>query len=353
MNNLEIWNSHATPPPYAIKKITGGNLAGFSDINPVWRIEALTDIFGPVGIGWTTKNVKYWTNEINNEILCFCSLELIYFLDGKWSEPVHGIGGSELAVMVNKKDYNSGKYSKVLKLNDEAYKMAETDALSVACKKIGIANQIYFTHPTKYTKNNFAEIPEDTKEAIKKKSEQAEKKEQVNISQKTREEYIKPLPEPVKKEARKIQPEESITQQQEQKKEDNKEQIEKKSPPDQEAKQEIKVNNPFEMNTIESYAFFDIMRTIGPEKTGKALNKICATIKEDALKATEGAWNWKGSEYSRKRLHAFRNENKILDSVYRMALAKHGIGSSTECKSLGMVDAIIKDLEEIVRKDHA
>ena len=54
-DNLEIYNSIRNVPQEAQKPIEGGRLKGKTDINPMWRIKALTEQFGPVGIGGSTK----------------------------------------------------------------------------------------------------------------------------------------------------------------------------------------------------------------------------------------------------------------------------------------------------------
>ena len=54
----------------------------------------------------------------------------------------------------SKTDYETKQKSKVLYMSDEAYKMAETDALSVAMKQIGVAADIYMGmfNGSKYTR---------------------------------------------------------------------------------------------------------------------------------------------------------------------------------------------------------
>ena len=51
MDKLEIYNKLKSVPEEAKKKITGGRLSGMTDIKPMWRIEKLTETFGPCGIG--------------------------------------------------------------------------------------------------------------------------------------------------------------------------------------------------------------------------------------------------------------------------------------------------------------
>ena len=50
--NLAIYEKARLVPESAIKPITSGRLKGKSDINPVYRIKRMTEIFGPCGFGW-------------------------------------------------------------------------------------------------------------------------------------------------------------------------------------------------------------------------------------------------------------------------------------------------------------
>jgi hypothetical protein len=140
--NMEIWDRLKTPPEDALKTITGGRLKGMSDINPQWRYESITGVFGPCGIGWKHTIDKLWTEVVGQEILAFALVSFYYKNCDVWSEPLHGIGGSKLLTMEK-----AGLVS-----NDEGYKMAVTDALSVALKMIGVAADIYRGHhDTKYS----------------------------------------------------------------------------------------------------------------------------------------------------------------------------------------------------------
>jgi hypothetical protein len=46
MENLYIYNKVAEVPKNAQKLIGAGRLKGMTDINPMWRIKALTEQFG-------------------------------------------------------------------------------------------------------------------------------------------------------------------------------------------------------------------------------------------------------------------------------------------------------------------
>lgn len=145
-NNLYIYESSRVCPAEALKTIQAGKLKGKSDINPMWRIKQLTTLFGPCGVGWKTFDETFWTTPgANGEVIAWCSLKLSYWEEklgwNDWSEPVFGIGGSMLV------DTQKG----VLTSNDEAYKMAYTDAISVACKALGFAADVYWEKDrTKY-----------------------------------------------------------------------------------------------------------------------------------------------------------------------------------------------------------
>lgn len=145
MANLDLYNSWRAVPKEAQKTINGGNLNGKTDINPQWRIRVLTETFGPVGFGWYTNILEHWSDETNidGKVECSAWVRVALFVkyNGEWSQPIEGIGGSKYA--------GKGRGSE---LNDEAFKMAETDAISVACKKLGIGADIYWDKDnTKYT----------------------------------------------------------------------------------------------------------------------------------------------------------------------------------------------------------
>ncbi len=63
-DNLQIWNAVKQTPSNFLKKIEFGYLKGKSDINPQWRLMAMTQAFGPVGHGWTYRIVKLWCRSL-------------------------------------------------------------------------------------------------------------------------------------------------------------------------------------------------------------------------------------------------------------------------------------------------
>lgn len=140
--NLIIYEQVRNVPKEAITPIVGGRLKGKSDINPMWRIKTLTELFGPCGYGWRYEIVKMWTEQgTPTEVSAFVQINMYVKYKGEWSEPIVGLGGS---VFVTQE--RSGVY-----VSDECYKMALTDAISVSCKALGIAADVYWDNDrTKY-----------------------------------------------------------------------------------------------------------------------------------------------------------------------------------------------------------
>lgn len=142
MGNLEIYEKVRNVPENAKRKIVGGRLKGMTDINPMWRIKILTEQFGICGIGWRVRIVRTWVDcGVNNEVAAHVEIELFIKVDGAWSEAIPGIGGSKFV----------SKESGGLYTDDDCYKKAYTDALSVACKLLGIGANVYWDKDnTKY-----------------------------------------------------------------------------------------------------------------------------------------------------------------------------------------------------------
>ncbi len=144
--NLSLYNVVRTPPKEALKPIQAGRLKGKTDINPMWRIKVLTEQFGPCGIGW-----KYIIREKrlelspNGEIAAFVDIDLFYKFCGQWSEAVPGTGGNSFVA-----NERNGIHT-----SDECFKMALTDAISVACKALGFAADVYWQEDrSKYDKES-------------------------------------------------------------------------------------------------------------------------------------------------------------------------------------------------------
>jgi hypothetical protein len=133
--NLAIFEQARLVPESAIKPIVNGRLKGKSDINPMFRIKRMTEMFGPCGFGWKYEIVNQWIESHGNEVKCFTQINLYIKMGGEWSDAIPGIGGAAFVSMESKGPY----------VNDECYKMSLTDAMSVAMKALGVAADIYYS----------------------------------------------------------------------------------------------------------------------------------------------------------------------------------------------------------------
>jgi hypothetical protein len=151
-NKLHFYEQLRKVPQEALKPIAAGRLKGKSDINPVWRIKAMTEAFGPCGIGWKYEITKQWQDAYGQEVKAFTNINLYIKVDGEWSEPIPGTGGATIVELGK-----SGAY-----VNDEGFKMSLTDALSVSMKALGVAADVYFAadasksqYETKYEQQSY------------------------------------------------------------------------------------------------------------------------------------------------------------------------------------------------------
>lgn len=129
MKNLEKWHQLARVPVSYLKTIQFGALKGKSDINPQWRYKAMTEVYGECGKGWSHRlsDVQI-VDGANGEVLIFVEVK-VWAGDKEFT----GVGGDKIV----SKDKNG------LRSNDEAMKMAYTDALGTALKYVGVASEIY------------------------------------------------------------------------------------------------------------------------------------------------------------------------------------------------------------------
>lgn len=147
--SLRFWNQLKTPPLEALKLIRGGRLSGFHDISPAWRMRAMTKVFGPCGLGWRYRvSRREETPGPDGQLLLRVSVEVSYRdLDREgeaahaggttpgpiWSEPIEATGSSFLIA----------KEKSGLRMNEEAEKMAITDATGKALMALGVGADVY------------------------------------------------------------------------------------------------------------------------------------------------------------------------------------------------------------------
>jgi len=94
----------------------------------------MTEQFGICGVGWRYEIDRVWNEPApSGQEFAFAEIALYIKQNDKWSDPIPGIGGSMLV-----EQESSGLHA-----SDEGYKMAITDALSVAMKMLGVGADVY------------------------------------------------------------------------------------------------------------------------------------------------------------------------------------------------------------------
>lgn len=150
--NMTVYEQVRKVPAEAQKRITGGRLNGMTDINPMWRIQKLTEVFGMCGVGWYPEIVSERLEQgSDGEVTAHTNINLYVKTGEEWSKPIPGVGGAKFIA----------KEREGLYTDDEAFKKAYTDALSVACKALGIGADVYWAKggETKYTPAQPAQEP--------------------------------------------------------------------------------------------------------------------------------------------------------------------------------------------------
>src|SRR5689334_19288251 len=130
--NLGIWNKLRRTDPKAAKPFTrAGGFRG-TQIDPAWRLQMMTEVFGPIGLGWGYEQVE-WT--IAERMIFICCK--VWWRDPEtgevyWSGPQWG--GTE---MVRRSRDGTERP------DDECFKMSMTDAVGKCLQQLGLAADVY------------------------------------------------------------------------------------------------------------------------------------------------------------------------------------------------------------------
>ena len=135
-------------PPEAQQTIVSGPFKGQTEINPMWDIKRLTEMFGPCGLGWYTDLPKFWHTESTAgtshgcELIVSCRVNLYVRFNGEWSKPIVGIGGSKMVIDLgySGETIEDDEYCS----DQEACKRAYADAIATACRSLGIGADFYY-----------------------------------------------------------------------------------------------------------------------------------------------------------------------------------------------------------------
>lgn len=166
MDNMQIYNAVRAVPEEAKKPFSNGTFSG-TDINPMWRIKTLTEQFGVCGFGWYYEILSERAETYGETVMAIVDINLYVKIGDQWSKPIFGTGGN-LLVQVGK---NGAKPS------DEGYKKALTDAISVACKALGIGADVYYQRDQSSKYAQYETKPEDAKKAAEKPEYKADESE--------------------------------------------------------------------------------------------------------------------------------------------------------------------------------
>ena len=134
--NMEIWNVLNKTNPNFTKPLPGYGGKKLTTIDPMYQIQMMTEMFGPVGKGW-----KYNVEYKYQDGLVFAEVCVQYYQDHKWYEygPVCSVQN------LSKK--NGG-------LDDEAPKKAMTDAMTKAFSHLGMSADVFLG---KFDDNKYVE----------------------------------------------------------------------------------------------------------------------------------------------------------------------------------------------------
>jgi hypothetical protein len=130
-DNLRLWNRLRRTDPKATKPFTrSGGFRG-TQIDPTWRIQMMTEAFGPIGQGWGYEQLD-WTVAERMVFICV----RVWYRDPDtgercWTGPQWG--GTE---MVRRRNGLEAP-------DDECFKMSMTDALGKCLLQLGLAADVH------------------------------------------------------------------------------------------------------------------------------------------------------------------------------------------------------------------
>ena len=90
MDNMFVYDVVRTPPATALKPFNNGKFKG-TDINPMWRIKTLTEVFGPCGMGWYYEVISERSESLADDtIIAVVDINLYVKYGDEWSKPIFG-----------------------------------------------------------------------------------------------------------------------------------------------------------------------------------------------------------------------------------------------------------------------
>jgi hypothetical protein len=128
VGNLDLWDMFADIDPKFTKPITGKPYKGTSP-NPHYIIRCLTEMFGPVGVGFGWEVIAEGFQPLGDEVLHWCRIRF-WHGQGKGFEAY----GQTKAYMKTKSGFIA---------DEDAPKKSLTDAITKAAAQVGVAANIF------------------------------------------------------------------------------------------------------------------------------------------------------------------------------------------------------------------
>jgi hypothetical protein len=130
MSNTKIWDAlEKTDPAHTKAFQRSGGFKGTA-VKPIFCDKRMTELFGACGEGWGITKPEFDVVTAGEELLVYCTVGVWH---GKLENVVWGVGGDK--VLSKSKDGH--------RTSDEAYKMAFTDAVGNAYKRLGMSADVH------------------------------------------------------------------------------------------------------------------------------------------------------------------------------------------------------------------
>lgn len=200
-NNLSLWNKLKRTDPKSTKPFMRSGFKG-TQIDPTWRYQMLTEVFGPCGTGWGYDIVDTQVHDG----LVFVGARL-WYMDEAGTRRESGVQYGGDVLFKHRKEGPPAP-------NDEAFKMAVTDAVGKAALLLGLAADVYMGQfdDSKYRAESDAvyraketeptEGQKATAKAVKLGIDDADTPDALNNFWREHKEHIDALPKPLYEEVR-------------------------------------------------------------------------------------------------------------------------------------------------------
>lgn len=138
MSNKEIWNLICETPPKHTKPVTQGS-HHYTSIQTQYRLERMTDLFGPCGVGWGFSSECREVRLEDGNVLAVATVVLWYV-----HKDEHGIPARmEIGPYTSSEQLFLATAKKPI--DTDAYKKATTDALGKIMAHMGMCADVYYS----------------------------------------------------------------------------------------------------------------------------------------------------------------------------------------------------------------